>query len=130
MQRDGVFRIYYGDGVVYEGGIDDLPAENSDNAQAFAWNDPENGYSDLGRVVIKEWDIYIYSDKIGWHGTNKYADLMMHLRKGIGPGGVRAVMTGCWIPKADYIALVKRAETDPGLALKSASDAIRENGAE
>lgn len=124
------FRIYYGDGTAYEGGLAGIPQRNTDNAQVFAWNDPEKGAGDLGRVVIKEWDIYIYSDDLGWHGTNKYADLLTHLRKGIGPGGVRAVLTGCWIQKSRFLTMVKKAETDPGLDRKSAHDPLREDGAE
>ena len=65
------FRIYYGDGSTYEGEPEGAPAQN---VQAIVWNDPESGAQDLGRVVLHQWDIYIYSDDIGWHGTDKYTD--------------------------------------------------------
>jgi hypothetical protein len=97
----------------------------------IAWNDPKKGAEALGRVVLEQWDIYIYSDELGWHGTNKYKDLMTHLgMKGCGSGGVRAVLSGLWVPRADFDAIIKRAKTDPGFDRKSASDPIREDGTE
>ncbi len=124
------FRIYYGDGSMYEGDVDNIPKDNTDDVQVIAWNDPVKGAADLGRVTITEWDIYIYSDPIGWHGTNKYADLLMHLRGGIGLGGVRAVMTGRWISIPAFHNIREHARTDPGLDRKSANDPIREDGAQ
>jgi len=122
------FKIYYGDGIVWSGEPENAPPYN---VQAIAWNDPERGIEDLGRIVMVEWDIYIYSDHVGgWHGTNKYADLLQHLGVGCGPGGVRAVLQGAWISKDKFIEIRKRAETDPGLRRKSACDPIREDGAE
>ena len=126
-KADLAFRIYYGDGSVYEGEPEGAPNQN---VQAIAWNDPAKNYRDLGRVVLREWDIYIYSDDIGWHGTNKYADLLQHLGKGIGKGGVRAVLTGRWITRRGYDEIIKRAETDEDLEPKSACDYVREDGRE
>ena len=123
-----MFRIYYGDGgESYVGAPEDAPCQN---VQAIAWNDSTKGYRDLGRVVLSEWDIYIYSDDIGWHGTNKYADLLQHLGQGIGIGGVRAVLTGRWITRSKYDEILKRAETEEGLDRKSAHDCVREDGSE
>jgi len=122
------FKIYYGDGLVYEGQPEHAPAHN---VQAIAWNDPVRGPLDLGRVVITEWDIYIYSDHVGgWHGTNKYADLLQHLGRGCGPGGVRAVLQGAWIATDEFLAIRKRAETDPDMRRKTAKNPIREEGSE
>ncbi len=118
-------RIYYGDGAVYDGLPEGAPANN---VQAIAWNDPAKGYRNIGRVVLQQWDIYIFSDDIGWHGTNKYADLLQHLGKGIGPAGVRAVLTGRWITRDDFDEIIKRAQTDG--TRKSATDPVREDGSE
>ncbi len=121
-------RIYYGDGAVYDGPPEGAPAHN---VQAIAWDDRERGALALGRVVLVEWDIYIYSDHVGgWHGTNKYADLLQHLGRGCGPGGVRAVLQGAWINTDDFKAIRKRAETDEGFKIKSASNPLREDGRE
>lgn len=120
--------IYYGDGTTFSGRPEDAPPEN---VQAIAWNDPDKGAGDLGRVVLFEWDIYIFSDHVGsWHGTNKYADLLQHLRRGCGPGSVRAVLQGAWIDRKTYVEIRRKAETDPGLDRKSACDPLREDGSE
>ena len=122
------FRIYYGDGgEPYVGDPEDAPNQN---VQAIAWNDPTKGAGDIGRVVLRDWDIYIYSDDIGWHGTNKFTDLLQHLGKRIGVGGVRAVLTGRWITDGAFKEIVKRAEKDSGFNRKSANDPVREDGSE
>lgn len=120
------FKIYYGDGTTYTGTPEGAPAHN---VQVIAWDDPIKGNQDLGRVVLSDWDIYIYSDHVGsWHGTNKYADLLQHLGRGCGPGGVRAVLQGAWVASDEFITIRTRAETDG--ERKSASDPIREDGSE
>ena len=92
-----MFRIYYGDGSIFEGeNPEDI--NRCDNVQAIAWNDPARDYHDLGRIVLSEYDIYMYSDHVGsWHGTDKYSDLLRHLKPGCGHGGVRCVLEGEWI---------------------------------
>ena len=119
------FRIYYGDGSIFGGRPEDAPTQN---VQAIAWDDPVRGSDELGRVVISEYDIYIYSDPIGWHATDKYYDLIQHLQLGIGPGGVRAVLTGRWINWEDFRDIRNRANTDPGLRRKSANRPSIESG--
>lgn len=121
-------RIYYGDNTIYQGEPEGAPAQN---VICIAWNDPTKGARDLGRVVLEQWDIYIYSDDIGWHGTNKYMDLLQHLgRKGCGPGGVRAVLTGRWIDFHNYKMIIEQAKTEPGFDHKSASRPVLEDGTE
>ncbi len=111
-------RIYYGDDTTYWGVPEGAPRTN---VQAIAWDDPTRGTGDIGRIVLTEWDMYIYSDDIGWHGTDKYFDLIQHLQKGCGPGGVRAVLTGRWISWEAFTAIRHRAQTDPDLRTKSAN---------
>jgi len=123
-----VARIYYGDGSVYEGEPEQAP---TDNVQAIVWADAETGPTNLGRIVLSEWDIYIYSDHVGgWHGTNKYADLLRHLKHGCGPGGVRAVLEGCWINRDTWKEIIQRARKDIDFPPKSANDPPREDGSE
>ena len=113
------FRIYYGDGSVFDGEPEDAP---TDDVQIIVWDDPTRGNGDIGRGSVYEYDIYIYSDDIGWHGTDKYADLLKHLkRKGLGPCGVRAVLEGFWIPRPTYLAIKDRAFNDPPFRRKSAN---------
>ena len=125
------FRVYYHDGTTFESDQPELvPTEKY--VAAIAWNDPVKGAADLGRVVVEAWDIYIYSDGVGgWHGTNKYSDLMNHLKtQDLGPGGVRVVLDGLWIDNESFKAIIKRAKKDPGLDRKSATNPLREDGHE
>ena len=121
-------RIYYGDGAVFEGKPELAPPHN---VQCIAWDDPIKGTEATGRVVIHQWDIYIYSAHVGgWHGTNKYADLLQHLGQGCGLAGVRAVLQGAWIDRITYDAIYKRACNDEGLTRKNAVNPIIEDGLE
>ena len=122
-----IARIYYGDDTIYEGLPVDAPSgKEHDGVQYIAWNDPTKGTQDLGRVVLSEWDIYMYSADLGWHGTNKYADLLMHLED----GKVERVLIGKWINGAKYQSMGQKARTDPGLERKSATNPLREVGRE
>lgn len=111
------FKIYYGDGSTFSGLPEDAPV---DNVQVIVWNDPARDVTNIGRYELREYDIYIYSDPIGWHGTDKYYDLIQHLQRGCGKGGVRAVLTGRWIPWADYQSILKRVNEDEEFSPKSA----------
>lgn len=103
----GDYCIYYGDGSTFTGQPEDAPTEN---VQAITFPDPREGYGDKLTVVLKSWDFYIYSDPVGgWHATDKYACLLDHLKRGCGPGGVRAVLTGRWIDRATYDAIEAQA---------------------
>lgn len=117
------FRIYYGDGTTYEGSPEGSPSQN---VQAIAWDDIDDRAANIGRVVLCEWDFYIYSEGIGWHGANKYCDLLLHLTKR--PCNVRAICLGEWVPRDKYRKIIKSAET--GGKPKSATDPIREDGLE
>jgi len=119
------FVVYYGDGSTFKGRPEDAPAHN---VQAIAFDDTVKGPGAVGRVVLHQWDIYIFSDLIGWHGTNKYADLLQHLGQGIGIGGVRAVLQGAWISRQVYDEIYRRAKDDPGFKRKSATRPIAEDG--
>ena len=120
-------RIYYGDDFIYEGEAVDAPSgKEHDGVQYIAWNDPTKGTADVGRIVLSEWDIYMYSSDLGWHGTNKYADLLMHLED----GKVERVLIGKWIAGSKYRAMGVRAWNDPGFERKSATNPLREVGRE
>lgn len=128
-----MFRVYYGDGSTYTGqgetrnrisGPEGAPTQD---VQCIAWDDPARGISDTGRVVLTDWDLYIYSDNVGgWMGTNKYADLVRHVQD----GGVRAVLEGKWIKREKYREIKERAYTEPGLRPKSARTPHLEDGTE
>ncbi len=111
--------IFYGDGSTFQGEPEDAPVEN---VQAIAIEDltrAPNPYT-VGRFVLDSWDYYIFSDHAkGWHGTNRTSDLIDHLKQGLGPGGVRAVLTGRWIANDDYKAVITRANTEGDFHAKS-----------
>lgn len=124
------FKIFYIDGSTFVGLPEDAPTHSF--VACIASNDHTKGNQSIGRPVIREWDIYIYSDAVGgWHGTNKYADLMNHLKhSGCGLGGVRCVLEGLWIDNETYHAILERAETDPDFNRKSANNPVIEEGRE
>ncbi len=123
-----ISRITYFDGDIFSGEPEDSPFKP---IICIACNDPTRGAGDTGRIVIFEWEIYICSNDIGWHGTNKYADLMNHLGvKGCGMNGVRCVRPGLWIDNQFYKNLLKDARMCVDLARKSANNPIREDGRE
>ena len=119
------FRIYYSDGSTHDG---DPESAAGEHVQCIALDDPSRGAENIGRIVLRDWDIFIYSEGIGWHGTNKYADLRHHLA--MTPCKVRKVVFGEWICREDFKELLRRAETDPPFREKSANDLILEDGTE
>ncbi len=120
-------RIYYGDGSTYDGPAHLAPpAYPRLGIQYIIGNDAEKGNQSLGLLTCFNNDIYIYSSDIGWHGTNKYGDLMNHLDR----GKVERVNPGLWIPRNAFLEIQKRATTDPDFKPKSANDPVREDGAE
>lgn len=121
-----MFRIYYGDGTVYEGPPEGAPVQN---VQCIAQADHITETGTIGRYVMHSWDFYIYSDHAkGWHATNRTSDLIDHLSQGCGPGGVRAVLTGRWIGNAEFQEILKRAQTEGDFLPKSAIAKIPEDG--
>lgn len=122
------FRIYYGDGSTYEGNPEDAPSRN---VQCIAWPDKKAGSGNLGRYVVHSWDFYIFSDTVGgWHVTNHIHDLLDHLSGGVGPGGVRRVLTGRWISTDAFKEIYERAMAEgnwkPKNALASPNDIVED----
>lgn len=99
--------VYYHDGSTWNGHPWDAPAFG---VVCVAWDDPDRSWRGVGRVVLQEWDFYLYSGDIGWHGTSKYSDLLNHLAKR--PMTLRAVLQGLWIPRERFLEIVHKAETD------------------
>lgn len=120
------FRVYYANGTTYEGDITKAPPRE---VVCIVTEDGEpNGALRVGRRVIHGYDFYPYSDGLGFHPTNKYSDLLWHLQKGMGEGGVRAVLTGIWVGQKTFRAIMDRAETDGGFPRKSASELTEDGG--
>lgn len=121
------YKIYYGDGSTFDGDADNVkiaPAGwPSFGVQYIIGNDPAKGNQSTGLLTVYNVDIYIYSSDIGWHGTDKYHDLMTHLEH----GKVIRVLAGLWIPRPRFLEIQNRALNDPDFNRKSAIDPAREN---
>ena len=101
------FRIYYGDGTIFEGTPENAPV---DDVQVIAYDDPDQGGK---RCTVYNHDMYVYSDVGGeWVGTSNYVDLLRRLKLGCGPGGVRAVLEGRWLAAQEYADISQRARED------------------
>lgn len=107
------FRIYYGDETVWEGDSpEDVPTNKREDVQCIVWPDPDQtSPQSLGRHVLQAWDFYLYSDRVGgWHVTNRTHDLLFHIRdQGLGPGGVRAILTGGWVANDVFARILENA---------------------
>ena len=116
------FKIYYGDGSVYEGPIEDAPAVD---VQVIAIADQRGSSYELGRKVLKGWDWYAcYEDD--WVGFNGTADLADHVLYNL--TRIKRILKGRMLPKGEWEAILKQATTDPGLPRKSARDPNIEDG--
>jgi hypothetical protein len=128
METPELVRIYYGDGSTFEGLPEDAPIHN---VQCIAYDDPDTRYGRNGRIVMSGWDLYIYTDNVmGWVGTNKYTDLLMHLEDGLGRGGVRAVLRGRWIGRGKFREIQEQAHKDPLFSETRLGDPAIEDGIE
>ena len=119
------YRIYYGDGTTLDGdGPEDIPLDRRENVQIVVCSDPD-GVNQCGRRIWQQWDYYLWSDHVGgWHVTNNLHDVLFHMRTaGLGPGGVRALLTGGWIRNEDFSKILYRATHDEGLPPRSARPA-------
>lgn len=123
------WRIYYSDGSTF------------DNTQGAPWECPDKpicviverdrdpSIYNVGRLLIHQFDQYMFSDHIGgWHGVLTQHDMLRHLHVGCGPGGVRVVREGLWIPSTDYRRIISTAARDPDFPIKHGHDPLREIG--
>lgn len=128
------WRIYYSDESTFDSTMglpEDAPRGFTDRrcVQAVVFNDDTDSTYSVGRIVLQQWDYYLYSDGLGWHGVNDTVDLIRHLViRGIGEGGVRVVLLGAWIDRAVWNRILSKAARDPDFKHKSGRDPLRESG--
>lgn len=120
MMPPSKFRIYYGDGSVYEGPVADAPPVD---VQCIVIPDHRGTANEVGRQVMFTFEYYIYAEG-QWMGISNLIDLIDHLlyRK------VEKVLKGRMIQNDRYEAIIKRAHKDPGFPRKSAKHPAREDG--
>ncbi len=117
---DTSFRIYYGDGSIYEGPIADAPPVD---VQCIITPDQRRSSYEVGRLVMHSWDFYLYVEGV-WLGVNSMVDLVDHILH----RQVEKVVKGRMIPNDRYEAILNRANTDEGFPRKSALSPVREDG--
>lgn len=116
------WRIYYGDGTTFDnnmGSPHDAPAYN---VQCVVTIDPgmhnEDIIKDTGKLVIHNWQYYLYRCDIGWFGCFTDFDLLDHF-VAYAPL-ITAVTKARTIPHKDYVDIFRRALNDPDFPNKSA----------
>lgn len=100
-----MFRIYYGDGSVYDGDPNVAPRLN---VQCIVCDDDNSHMYAVGHRVLHQWDYYLMSDTGRWYGCNGEADLVdhvLHCKPSV-------VLKGRMIEGATYQAILKRASVD------------------
>lgn len=113
-----MFRIYYGDGTTFEGEPEDAPREN---VQCIAipprsLRAHETKDTIIRWTLVREADVYIYTDPIGNWIPCTHEDAEMHERlHGLGLGGVRAKLWGLWLKRDLFDEIILRAERDFGM---------------
>ncbi len=117
------YRIYYGDGTIYEGTretFDDAPVLD---VQAIVVKDIAEYKHDSGRLVFYSWDFYLYEDG-QWCGVNGMPDFVEHVLH----CRPEKVLKGRQIRNDKHQEIMLKALKDPGFPKKSRTMAITENG--
>ncbi len=115
------FRIYYGDGSIYEGPIEGI--EQVVDIQVIVKPDLRNSPYETGRSVMHSFDFYIYADG-EWLGINGTLDLVDHILY----RPVEKVLKGRMIPNQRFEDILGRAIKDKGFPRKSNKNPLREDG--
>jgi hypothetical protein len=102
------WRVYYGDGTVYDGSPEDAPALN---VQAVAVHDPV-----VGRFIWSARDFY------WWESGQWFGGDIFGLWDYLARPGWRKVLFGRSLTRGEYEKAMKHAIEDPELPAKSAWD--------
>ena len=109
------FRVYYGDGSIFEGPLEDTPQWN---VQVIIFADPE-----LGRAILQAWDYYFYAEG-RWYGVDGEVDYVEHTMT----QPIERILKGRMIPNKPYLEVVRRAHNDPGFPAKTRKNLNIEQG--
>lgn len=116
------FKIFYGDGSVYDGPVEDAPPVD---VQVIAVADQRGSPYELGRKILKGWDWYAFypDDVVGFNGAADLADhILFNWQK------IRRIVKGRMLPAREWEAILKAAHDDVTLPRKSARDPNIEDG--
>lgn len=114
-------RIYYGDGSVYDGPLENI--EQVVDVQCIAAPDLRNSPYETGRLVMHSFDFYIYSEG-QWIGINGLVDFVDHILY----RPIVKVLKGRMIPNQMFEDILARATKEKGLPRKSNKNPLREDG--
>lgn len=119
------WRIYYGDGSVYDNTYGKPEYAPKLNVQCVVVNDQgthsydkELQSMEVGRLVLHDWEYYIYMDDTGWFGVNNLVDMVDHVLHSVHK--IRCVLKARTLPTIEFKNIYKRAWNDPDFPPKSA----------
>jgi hypothetical protein len=119
------WRIYYGDGSVYDDSYGKPEYAPKLNVQCIVVNekgsksyDAELELLDVGRLVLHDWEYYIYQEDTGWFGVSNLVDMVDHVLHSAHK--IRCLLKARTLPTAEFKKIYKRAWNDPDFPPKSA----------
>lgn len=128
------WRIYYGDGTTFDNTMGDPVDAPAYNVQCIVSIEPgmdnEQLIKDSGKLLLHNWQYYLYRSDLGWFGCFTDFDLLDHFIA-YAPV-ITAVKKARTVPHKDYVSVMSRAMGDVDFPDKSAwthnVDAPHQNG--
>jgi len=116
------WRIYYGNNSVYDNSYGKLQYAPKLNVQCIVVNEYASktvpGAEEVGRIILHDWDYYLYQDHTGWFGVKNETDLIDHVLHS--SHLIKTVLKARSIATADFRKIYSRAWKDPDFPIKSA----------
>ena len=119
------WRIYYGDGSVYDDSYGKPQFAPKVNVQCVVVNheasrayDAELDVLDVGRLVLHDWEYYIHHKTMGWIGLKNTVDLLDHVLHDV--ANIDVVLKARTLATDEFRKIYKRAWNDPDFPPKSA----------
>lgn len=117
------WRIYYDDGKVYDNSYGLPRYAPKTGVQCVVVNN-EGSFSydaemeQVGRLVLHDWEYYVYMKDTGWFGVLNIVDLVDHILHS--SHEIECVLKARTVPTHVFKEIYKRAWNDPDFPLKSA----------
>lgn len=118
------WRIYYGDGKVYDNTYGKPELAPKLNVQCVVVNesgshayDRELVNMEVGRLVLHDWEYYVHMNDTGWFGVPALVDLLDHVLHS--SHKIDCVLKARTIPTSQFKKIYTKAWNDPDFPLKS-----------